>query len=90
MPRASYTEGEKALLKAFGEAVRFHRLKLGWSQEDLAEHTGLHRTYIGSLERGERNVSLINITLLATILQVPPVQLVGPDALSVTCLGENT
>lgn len=77
MPRASYSEEEKALLKAFGDRVRFQRLRLGWSQEDLAEHTGLHRTYIGSAERGERNVSLINIALLANILQVPIAQLLG-------------
>ena len=53
------------------------RFSRGWSQEDLAEHTGLHRTYIGSLERGERNVSLINITLLAATLLVPAAQLVS-------------
>lgn len=77
MPRASYTEEERALLRGFGERVRFFRLERGWSQEDLAEHTGLHRTYIGSAERGERNVSLINITLLANILQVRLAQLLG-------------
>lgn len=77
MPRASYNEGEKALLKAFGERVRYYRLQRSWSQEDLAEHTGLHRTYIGSVERGERNVSLINIALLANMLQVPLAQLLG-------------
>jgi len=75
MPKASYTDEEKALLKAFGERVRFYRLQRGWSQEDLAEQTGLHRTYIGSVERGERNVSLINIALLAKTLDVPIVLL---------------
>lgn len=77
MTKARYSEDEKTLLMAFGEQVRWHRLQRGWSQEDLAEHTGLHRTYIGSLERGERNVSLINIALLANILQVPFAQLLG-------------
>lgn len=78
MAKTRYSEDEQALLTAFGEQVRKHRLQRGWSQEDLAEHTGLHRTYIGSVERGERNVSLINIALLATTLQVPMIQLL-PD-----------
>lgn len=77
MPKASYNAGERALLKSFGELVRKYRLERGWSQEGLAENSGLHRTYIGSLERGERNVSLINIALLANTLQVPITQFFG-------------
>lgn len=88
MAKPSYSEDEQALLKAFGELVRRHRLQFKWSQEDLAEHTGLHRTYIGSVERGERNVSLINIALLATTLQVPMIQLL-PD-LESFCLDHQT
>ena len=42
----------------------------GWSQEDLAKITKLHRTYIGSIERSERNVSLINIERIANALDV--------------------
>jgi len=48
-------------LKLFGEAIRNKRLEQGLSQEKLAELCGLHRTYIGGIERGERNVSLLNI-----------------------------
>lgn len=70
MPKASYTIQELKGLKAFGDAVRSLRLQCGWSQEGLAELTGLHRTYIGSLERGERNVSLLNISKLASTLGV--------------------
>lgn len=52
-------------LVEFGKRVKYYRLLNGWSQEELAEKVGLHRTYIGSVERGERNISLLNISLLA-------------------------
>jgi len=54
----------------FGERVRTLRQPLGLSQEGLAERAGLHRTYVGSIERGERNVSLENIHVLAEALGV--------------------
>ena len=62
----------KSELQQFGDRVRTLRKAKGLSQEQLAERTGLHRTYIGGIERGERNVSLINIVRLANALEVSP------------------
>lgn len=56
--------------RAFGERVRQLRLPTGLSQEALAAKAGLHRTYVGSVERGERNISLDNIHVLAEALEV--------------------
>jgi transcriptional regulator with XRE-family HTH domain len=53
----------------FGQRVRARRVELGLSQEALAQLAGLHRTYVGSLERGERNVALINILRLGRALE---------------------
>lgn len=61
--------------KKFGERVRHHRKMLDWSQEDLANEAGLDRTYIGSVERGERNISLINIVKIAQALGYHHVEL---------------
>jgi len=59
------------ILKRFSDKVRRLRKSKGWTQEKLAVRTGLHRTYIGSIERGERNVSLINVEKIADALGVP-------------------
>jgi transcriptional regulator with XRE-family HTH domain len=59
-------------LRVFGDRVRLRRLELGMSQEALAEVSGLHRTYVGSLERGERNVALMNLLRLARALATEP------------------
>lgn len=63
------------VLVAFGAAVRGYREAAGFSQEALAHAAGLHRTYIGSVERGERNVSLINIHFLAEALDTSAAEL---------------
>jgi transcriptional regulator with XRE-family HTH domain len=56
--------------EAFGQAMRDARLAAGMSQEELGELAELHRTYIGDIERGERNVSLLNMHNLATALKI--------------------
>jgi len=52
-----------------GQAIRKRRLALGLSQEKLGEKADLHWTYIGGIERGERNVSLVNIVKIARALR---------------------
>jgi transcriptional regulator with XRE-family HTH domain len=54
----------------FGDAVRGRREELGLTQEDLAERAGIHRTYLSDVERGGRNVSLVNIERLAAALSL--------------------
>jgi transcriptional regulator with XRE-family HTH domain len=54
----------------FGKAVRHRRNKLGVSQEAFADMCGLDRTYIGGIERGERNVALVNIEKIAKTLRL--------------------
>lgn len=59
----------------FGKRVRALRTSLGLSQEELAERANLHRNYIGGIERGERNLGLINLVQLAHALSVKPAKL---------------
>jgi transcriptional regulator with XRE-family HTH domain len=54
----------------FGKALRKRRHKLGVSQEEFADLCGLDRTYIGGIERGERNLALVNIEKLARALRI--------------------
>lgn len=69
--RVKKVSGSEGLHKTFGARIRYFRLKIGLSQEELAERCGLDRAYVGGIERGERNPSLKNISIIATALQVP-------------------
>jgi transcriptional regulator with XRE-family HTH domain len=53
------------VLAQFGRRVRALRDERGWSQEELAERAGIHRTYVGGIERGLRNIALVNISRIA-------------------------
>ena len=61
----------KDIRHLYGERLRQIRLEKGVSQEALAAAADLHRTYVSSVERGERNVSIVNIARLAAALDVP-------------------
>jgi transcriptional regulator with XRE-family HTH domain len=65
----------KIIRNKFGKRVRELRLEKGWSQEELADKVGLHRTYVGAIERGEQNTSIDNIAKLAKTLGVSLEQL---------------
>ena len=64
------------ILQKFGDRVRLLRKKCGWSQEEFAAECELDRTYVGGIERGERNVALRNIEKIAQALEVSVAELV--------------
>ena len=76
MRRLTEDKDLRVLLKAFSRSVRELREKRGISQEELADRSGLHRTYISNLERAEVNVSLKNIKKLARGLGISMTALV--------------
>ncbi|MCM3443561.1 MULTISPECIES: helix-turn-helix domain-containing protein [Metabacillus] len=63
----------------FGQKVRYHRRKKGFSQEELGDLTDLHQTYISDVERGLRNISLENIYEIAHALDVRMCDLLNFD-----------
>lgn len=77
MAGSAFASGE--LQRRMGANLRKHRLALGVSQEEFADWLGFHRTYVGGLERGERNVSLKSLETLAVLLDIDPLELLRPD-----------
>lgn len=65
------------ILRVLSENVRGLRRARGWSQEDLAQRCGLHRTYVGAVERAERNITLESLSKLATALGAEPGALIS-------------
>lgn len=72
MAREWHDRRKTDIRQAFGQEVRKRRQALQLSQEKLSEIAGLHPTYLGSVERGERNISLENIIALAVALGCSP------------------
>ena len=64
-------EANKDISQKFGEAVRRRRLELALSQEELADLSGLHRTYISDVERAIRNITLKSAAKIASSLKIP-------------------
>ena len=63
-------KADEVVQHAFGERVRRLRLARGWSQEDFAAHSGLHRTWVGVIERGERGVTLLTLLMIAKSFKI--------------------
>jgi len=72
MPRVSGKTDNDQLLVVLGAAVRARRQALQLSQEALADHAGIDRSHMGKIERGERNVSMLNVAKLAEALSCRP------------------
>ena len=69
MPKPMESDPQKpAVLVAFGDAIRRHRKAKGLSQEAFADQCGIDRSYMGGIERGERNVALLNISKMVDAL----------------------
>ena len=63
------------LTKALGKVIRDRRRELGLSQEQFGELAGMHRTYVGMVERGEKNITLTNIVKVGQALEIPASEL---------------
>lgn len=68
---------DSELLAAFGKNLAVLRKRHGWSQEKLALESGIARSYLSGVERGQRNIALLNISLLAKTLGIHPSELMN-------------
>lgn len=69
------TPRKQTLQTIIASNMRSRRLALGWSQEELADICGYHRTYIGAIERGERNITILTLEFIATALKIDVIEL---------------
>jgi transcriptional regulator with XRE-family HTH domain len=77
MPRVSGKSDKDKRLVKLGEAIRARRKELHLSQEELADYAGIDRSHMGKIERGERNVTLLNIARVAEAMQCLPSELLA-------------
>jgi transcriptional regulator with XRE-family HTH domain len=75
MPRVSGKSDKDKRLVKLGEAIRARRKELHLSQEELADYAGIDRSHMGKIERGERNVTVLNIARIADAVQCRPSEL---------------
>jgi transcriptional regulator with XRE-family HTH domain len=61
---------DRRYLEELGRRIRHQRQSRRWTQADLGQRCGLHRTFIGSVERGERNLSILNVRLIGRVLRI--------------------
>ena len=71
---------DQNFLREIGLRIRGHRERRGWTQAELGRRCNLHRTFIGSVERGERNVSILNLRVIARTLRVSLADIVEAPA----------
>ena len=73
-----YSANDKRFLLKLGLRIQQFRKKKGWSQEEFAFESGLDRSYVGGVERGERNISVLNLKKIADVLKVNTSKLFTP------------
>ena len=78
----NYQLMKREILIKFGKRVRKERTRLGLSQEELANRAGVHRTYVGMIERAEKNITLGNIEKIAKALEISVDNLLKLDNVS--------
>lgn len=78
MPKAATDLTGQPLRLVFAKNIRMARIDCGLSQEALANHAGLDRSFVGSLERGIRNISIDNIERLSVVVGIPAHELMNP------------
>ena len=71
---------QQRFLRRIGDRIRERRFARGLTQDELGAKCDLHRTFIGSVERGERNVSILNLKVIAEALRVSLAELLAPES----------